>query len=122
MGLVLVEGEIALGGIGECAVGVDGVIVVIEGCCVEMDIVDYDVCCIGAVLVGQTGPDEEKGHFEGWLLKNESDSKRRFIAAEHGERHMVGTGRGKPGSWRKPSLRMTMDDVECINFPIRKDE
>lgn len=51
--LVLVEGEIALGVVGKRAIGVEGVVVVIQGSQVEVDFIDDHVGGVRAWLEGE---------------------------------------------------------------------
>ena len=62
IGLEVLEGEIAIGAIGERAVRVEGVVVAVQGEAVEMYLVDDYICGIGTWLVGCDGPDVEQSH------------------------------------------------------------
>lgn len=62
VGLEVLEGEVAIGAIGERAVCVEGVVVVVQGEAVEVYLVDDYICAIGSWLVGCDGPDVEQSH------------------------------------------------------------
>lgn len=63
VGLVVLEGEIAVGVVGERAVCVEGVVVVVQGEAVEVYLVDDYICGIGTWVVGCDGSDVEQRHF-----------------------------------------------------------
>lgn len=56
VGTEVLEGEIAVCAIGDGAVCVEGIVVVVEGGAVEVDFVDYYVCCVVAGHEGGDGP------------------------------------------------------------------
>lgn len=62
VGAEVLEGEVAVGAVGERAVCVERVVVVVQGCAVEMHLVDEYIVGVGAGLVGLYCPDVEEGH------------------------------------------------------------
>lgn len=56
VGAEVLEGEVAICAVGESAICVEGVIVMVEGGAVEVDFVDYYVCCVVAGHEGGDGP------------------------------------------------------------------
>lgn len=56
-GAEVLEGEVAVCAIREGAICIECVVVVVEGGAVEVDFVNYYVCCVVAGYEGGDGPD-----------------------------------------------------------------